>query len=401
MDGPDDVTRPRDRGDVARALSVAIAIVGLVVVGGVATVQVLSPRPRATPAAVMLPQQEPDPTPTILTEPSPSPAPPEVVAQGSPADWADDWDLCGLALAAEQPATAFGFTVTAAGLPATTTVGGTWTGGLSARTPLGAPTGLEVVGSVALLDGAVVGVPRSAPASYVLTAASTAPVDLTVPGDLASCVGAPAGPGGTQEAPPLAAGRYEIVVLLRSTAEGTTRSAVASVGDLVITGNGGAGLPTVPAAALAPVGWTATLDQTACASSPPADSTGRPAGYPTALIAGGARLVDGSLVATVTVLNTGRSLSEASVGPVTVQVRRDGKVVGQGATAELPAAAIGAWGSGVAVELSLAIGPLTCTYMNGEPWPPGDYELYASVTTAWGAGTAAPAGSGPWSFTLP
>ncbi len=379
-------------------MSVGIAVV---LVGGCATLQVLSPGPRPQVAAATSSQAAPTLTVAPVLEPSPTPAPPEVVAQGWPAGWTDDWDMCGLPLGSSPAAATIRFAVTTAGLPAVVTVGETWTGDVSARPPAGTPTGLEVVGSIALLDGTVVGVPRTPPASSLLTAASSVPVDLTVHGDLASCVGAPAGSGGADTAPPLAAGRYEIVVLLTSTDGGQRATAVASAGDLAVSGNGGAVQPTVPTVARPPASFTTPMDQTACATSPSTDSFAHPLGHPRSLLGGTAQLVDGSLVATVTALSTGRSLAATTDGPVGVQVWRDGKIIGQGQASDLPAAQVGAWVSGASVGVPVEIVPFTCTFMNGEPWPPGTSELCATVASGWGPSIRASAAGGPWTFVLP
>ena len=127
-------------------------------------------------------------------------------------------------------------------------------------------------------------------------------------------------------------------------------------------------------------------------------------GNPFSVAATGFR--DGSeLVVRVTTTNVGTAVSDAWIASPGVTVVKDGRIIGwrnMWNHAYAPAT----WATGQTVQLEFPLGQFTCTFMQGEPWPAGTYEIYVQQTmdvlpqtgyaTRWSYG----AEGGPFTFTL-
>lgn len=353
----------------------------------------VDPTPTPTPSLT------PTPTATPTATPSQTPTAPATVTDlGADPGWTDAWTYCGGAVEGSAEGS---LAAELTGIPERVAVGEDWTAAVTIPTATDPAAGLQVtfLGPFAFADGGIVGVPRSAPHSHELTPGA-APWSVPVSGDLASCVGAPAGPGGTAEAPELAAGTYGTAGFLEYTENGQTVVVPVFGPDLTVSGSGGAVIPSTPTS----MGPTVRLD---VIQSDPTISCGReavglgyePPAFPAALTGPTARLVDGELVVSATLLNTGRSASAATTENVYVQVVKDGRVVGD---VELAGGRVGLgpWPTGGGIPIEVSLGQFTCTFALGEPWPAGSYQL--QVTASVDNGTAFGAwATGEAAFTLP
>lgn len=112
------------------------------------------------------------------------------------------------------------------------------------------------------------------------------------------------------------------------------------------------------------------------------------------------------LILQMTTTNTGPTLTNSQVQFPDVWVVKDGRVVGKAYDPSPTAYKAPTWPTGSTVQLEMSIGQFTCTFMYGEYWPAGTYQLYAShglsvPGTASSAGRVDMVHSGPLSFTLP
>lgn len=111
------------------------------------------------------------------------------------------------------------------------------------------------------------------------------------------------------------------------------------------------------------------------------------------------------LIVQVTTTNTGSAVNDAWIVSPGVTIVKDGQIVGwrhMWNNAYAPAT----WGSGQTVQLEFPLGETTCTFMRGEPWPAGTYEVYvhqamdilpqSGYATRWSQGVT----GGPITFTL-
>lgn len=115
---------------------------------------------------------------------------------------------------------------------------------------------------------------------------------------------------------------------------------------------------------------------------------------------------DGSeLVVRVTTTNTGTAVNDAWIASPGVTVVKDGRIIGwrnMWNHAYAPAT----WGTGQTVQLEFPLGEFTCTFMQGEPWPAGTYEVYVQQAmdvlpqTGYPARWSYGVDGGPFTFTL-
>jgi hypothetical protein len=141
-------------------------------------------------------------------------------------------------------------------------------------------------------------------------------------------------------------------------------------------------------------------------------------GGPLALSATGF-LADGELVLQLTTTNTGAAITGASaLDPDITVVSPNGQVIDAAGGFVSHGQVIGrardssrefvtpSWATGAQTQLETSIGPFTCTFMYGTPWPTGTYEVYASQTVVIPEQAGYPGGrrdvvvGGPFTFTL-
>lgn len=113
----------------------------------------------------------------------------------------------------------------------------------------------------------------------------------------------------------------------------------------------------------------------------------------------------GELIVRVTTTNAGPTVSDAWIASPGVTVVKNGRIVGWRHMWNM-AYAPATWGSGQTVQLEMDLGEFTCTFMMGEPWPSGTYEVYVQETMdllpqagypeRWRSGVV----GGPFTFTL-
>lgn len=352
-------------------------------------VPVVTPTPSATP------------TPTTTATPSPTPsATPTVAAEAAvlpaPTDWTIPWDLCGQRFDEENVDAALaGAEVRAQVAASTLQVGQALDAEVAIDWTGTQPFEVRFDGLVAVArGGATIGLPSSAPQGVRITPSGSTSASVALPTALVSCVGAD---GSADDGAPLAAGPYSLALLYTViAADGTQTQQMTGAGSVEVTGSGGAVQPTTGTSVVtspAPLRVDAGMDQGACGETVDGTGTVQPdVSYPFDL-RGTASLVDGQLVASITALNTGRHLRSTSVSYPEVMVVRDGRVIGRAAPggSELPVAD---WPTGGELTTQVSLGLHTCTFMRGEPWPAGTYELYAYQ---WGSVMAE---GGPWTFTL-
>ncbi|NTW38863.1 MAG: hypothetical protein HGA44_03075 [Cellulomonadaceae bacterium] len=353
--------------------------------------------PVVTPTATT-PAPTPTPTATPTTTPSPTPTPPaEVVVLPTPSDWAISWDQCGRNLGEDTSAGGpLGETARVANIPTSLGVGQpldvdvtmAWTGAQ--------PFSFGFDGLVAIAPGgAVIGVSGNAPTDVQVTPAGSTSGSVRLSTTLVSCVGAPDIEGG-RSGEPLAAGTYALGLLYTVPGEdGTPSEQIAWTASwFEVTGPGGAVQPTAATSEVAtssPRRFDAGMNQTACGET--IDLGTSSITYPLDL-RGTARLVDGQLVASITAINTGRNLRSTSVSYPEVVVVRDGRVIGMAAGPNDAGLAVDRWPTGGALTSEISLGAHTCTFMYGQPWPAGTYQLYAYQTGS------TRAEGGPWTFTI-
>lgn len=113
---------------------------------------------------------------------------------------------------------------------------------------------------------------------------------------------------------------------------------------------------------------------------------------------------NGQLVVRASLTNAGSgTISGAWLDTLALIVARDGRQVG---IAQLTSSLVlpDAWSPGQTLDVELSAGRFTCTFMHGEPWPAGQYQLllHASIagpdTHAYDGGELF--GGGPFTFTL-
>lgn len=109
-------------------------------------------------------------------------------------------------------------------------------------------------------------------------------------------------------------------------------------------------------------------------------------------------LTDGELVVQMTTTNTGPASAGAVIGLPMAYIARDGRLVGLVQNPTSPFA-IDQWPTAESVQYELAVGRFTCTYMLGEPWPTGTYEILYQQSLRLGDGTSF-AMSGRSAFTI-
>lgn len=353
--------------------------------------------PTPTPTTTPSPAATPSATPSATSSPTPT-TPPAVADLGADPGWTDAWSYCGGVV---EGSTEGGPEAAITATPGSIAVGEEWGGAVTISAPE-TEAGLQVslIGPFAIsAEGWIVGVPRSAPHAFALTPDGTGEWTLPVDGRLASCVGAPAGAGGTESARDLAAGTYRIAGFLEVTdAESTVLEPVFGQ-ELTIIGAGGAAVPTTPTSILPTLRLDVLQADPAPLCGQPYVPYPTPGPYPGSAVNGTAQLRDGELVATVTLLNAGRNADSATLDSLWLQVVRDGRIVGD--VVRYQAAPLGPWPTGAGLPVEVSLGQLTCTFAGGEPWPAGTYEVYASATVQGASTWSTGADGGPWTFTLP
>lgn len=149
-----------------------------------------------------------------------------------------------------------------------------------------------------------------------------------------------------------------------------------------------------------PLPWLTTMGANNHLTPPPPDDVANRFGVTATGFRDGA-----DLVVRVTTTYTGTAVNDAWIASPGVTVVKDGRIIGWRYMWNM-AYAPATWGNGQTVQLELPLGEFTCTFMNGEPWPAGTYEVYVQqamdvlpqtgYATRWSYG----AEGGPFTFTL-
>lgn len=435
----------------------AVVTVGAITANGLTGDRDPAPAPPAT--------NEPTPTPDHTPRPTPAPTP---SATPTEAAWQPSWNLCGMSAedlwtlddgASDQPG---GWWIDAPWQESALPLDEPST--ITAR--LYPPDGTEDVS--ARVTGAVIVASDPGSASGEVVAVANRPYDAVAEGrataeeglDLGAidlgftaCTASPLTGGSaslTESLPDAAPGTYYAAVIADVTGtDGTARTTidfVAYVGAMPETVEespdpGSVATPFDDIRGRVPVavpldapyrlddraGWSHTIrdgfayaaDELCGATSTPwppdwLTSTGSTNGWrgeapagttaPFGVTATGFR-DGGALVVRVTTTNVGPAVDDAWIASPGVTVVKDGRIIGYrhvwNWAFEAPT-----WSTGQTVQMEFGLGPLTCTFMNGEPWPAGTYEVYVhqNMDVLAQTGYAEPwrydAVGGPFTFTL-
>lgn len=413
--------------------AIGAATVAVLAFGGIAGASAL--RHRAADPAL---PDAPAPTPTASTNsPAPAPTPtasPTATPTATDAVWAPSWDACAQKIAegsfaGTDDAGNYWWSSTTVDWQISPNVGEPFELGLQ----LSSTSAQAQTVQVRLVDvwatrfdqdtftWNVVGVasrPLGNLSEGVLPASDTAtyvPLPLA-PAEvqIASCASAPGAGGDGALDIPLADGEYELVVRTDVTkADGTTQqvySLVGALGESPPQPEPGAA-PTDETTSSAPsvdepfhlapgvplrLGTALTTNNATMSGTDQMSFCGKDVAGVTptpntpqtrATLSATAFLADGELVVQMTTTNTGPALAGADIGLPMAYIARDGRLVGlvQNPTSYF---AIDQWPAAGSVQYELAVGRFTCTFMLGEPWPAGTYDVIYQQSLGPGDGTA-------------
>jgi hypothetical protein len=394
----------------------AAAVVGVLVLGGAAAGGLLDRDPAPVPPATEEPRETPDRTPAATPTPTPTPTPTE-------AAWEPSWDLCGMPAdglyareTAWDEATETGWwiesmwpydtTVPVDGLlPLTLSVNGPEVAAVTVEAQLTEFVALET--DYATGAGQVAGVAAMPTGDLVRgrgteeDAVSLGSIEMR----LVSCDASPLTGGDGALDTSLTGQGYDVIAVADISPDGgDTVTAVAYVGHIgeypptavEPPSNGPATTgpaPTEQSAALT-VGTPLRLGPSATwnNSNLPAEEQALWCGAPAptaslrndpvpALTLTGSGFRDGEeLIVQMTLTNTwGSPVPSGSMIYPSVSVSRNGRIVGNANAYVSSYSLPEPLQPGESVQLEMSLGHFTCTFMMGEPWPAGTYELDAGT----------------------